>query len=156
MNICTDYIKRLFKPIFGYSKADVLPQTFEVRALYSKDDISRALDCYFQHWNLDIQSGPLAGRVLRLSFTEEAGTSFAMIATDGKLDDQSIAIVSKNAEEINRFKMAGLAATNEVILELAISITRSSDPWPDGPCTITSFEYSFQTQNKTPYGSTLN
>lgn len=128
-----------------------------VSAQFSGPLAARALFSASSRWQLLINSGPLSGRTIALSFRADlSGPSMAFIEDQNGFSENPYIIMTGSEKELLRFKRAAIAAKEGTTLRVEFDLKRPNEEADLLPYKVCAFRYSVHSSESVPKDVTLH
>lgn len=136
--------------------ADVKSMTTLSLTASSTDIIPRAVFSARARWRLVIESGPLSGRTIGLSFrTDLSGPSMAFLEDENGLSENPYIIITGTEDDLMRFKHAAIAAGANTTLRVELELERPREMPELLPYSVKAFRYSVHSTERAPTDTTM-
>lgn len=131
--------------------------TLPLTASFSTDIIPRAVFNERARWRLVVESGPLSGKTIGLSFrTDLPGPSMAFLEDENGFSESPYIVITGTEDELLRFKHAAIAAGENTTLRVELELERPSEMPELLPYSVKAFRYSVHSTERAPTEAPLH
>ena len=152
-----DYICSLTKSLWIKQSSAISTEAMIFSAQFSGPLDARALFSASARWQLLIDSGPLSGRTIALSFRPDlSGPSMAFIEDKSGYSENPYITMTSSEKELLKFKHAAIAAKEGTLLRVEFDLKRPDSEADLLPYEVRAFCYSVHSSEASPVDETLH